>query len=506
MQEQHAMAWRRRPWCHAFHFLRWVVLALTFYEPVAQSVSQAQSSFPDTKARGRVTVPSEFSPPPSVSSAHATADFVEVANRILPSVVAVSCKRVFPVHEMNRAREFKPRDDDRAPQPRPELQQRSSGAGVIISADGHILTNTHVVEFAENLTVRLYDQRTFPAQLLGADPHSEIAVLKIVATQLQPAALGNSETTQVGEWVLAVGNPLDLHFSVTAGIISAKGRQINVIQENFGVEHFLQTDAAINPGNSGGGLFNRRGEIIGVITAIATETGYDVGLGFAVPINLAMRIATDLMQTGKVVRGYLGVMLRPVGELEARALGLAAPAGVFIDDLYEDSPARAAGLQPADVILTIDGVAVRQTNELQAIIAGKTPGTFITLEVFREQRVLRLRVQLGELRGQQGRVASPLRRPAFVNLGIQAGDLTAFEALSLKQPWRAGAKVTAVERGSPAAEAGLLVGDIIVAINRQPVENAAAFLTQLRRCATGTAVMLAVVRDDGLYHLFLEAL
>lgn len=484
MQEQPRPASRRGARQQSHRFLSLAVIAASFLSAAANS--SAQTTQTPTRA--------QTAPP----------DFVEAARRIVPAVVAVSCRRVLASYDWTHYRELKQRDRGREPQPLPERQQRSTGSGLIISADGYLLTNTHVVEFADKITVTLHDQRTFPAQLIGADPLSEIAVLKIEAAQLQPATLGNSQTTQVGEWVLAVGNPLELRFTVTAGIVSAKGRQLNVIQENFGVEHFLQTDAAINPGNSGGGLFNLNGEAIGVITAIATETGYNVGLGFAVPINLAMRIADDLMRTGKVARGYLGVVLRPVQELEARALGLGAPTGVFIDDLYEDSPALAAGLQPADIILRVNGIPVTQTNDVQAIIAALKPGTLVTLEIFREQRVLKVVARLGELPASEPPALAPAPRPAFVNLGISAENLTPLDELSLKQPWRSGVKVTAVARYSPAEQAGLLKDDIIVAVNRNPVLNTEELAKQVRRLAPGAAVMLAVLREAGLYHLFLE--
>ncbi|MDZ7266900.1 MAG: trypsin-like peptidase domain-containing protein [candidate division KSB1 bacterium] len=484
MQEQTQAAARVRARPPARHFLLCAVLTALLLTPARQIAAQAQQT-----SRG---VPA------------ATPDFVPAVRRILPSVVAVSCLRILSAQDLQLYRERRPRDRGREFEPPPELQQRSTGAGLIISADGHVLTNTHVVEFADKITVTLHDQRTFPAQVLGADPLSEIAVLKIAATGLQPAVLGNSQATQVGEWVLAVGNPLELRFTVTAGIVSAKGRQLNVIQESFGVEYFLQTDAAINPGNSGGGLFNLNGEAIGLITAIATETGYDVGLGFAVPIDLAMRIAADLMRSGKVVRGYLGVVLRPVKELEARALGLTVPTGVFIDDLYAGSPAELAGLQPADVILRIDGVPVKQTNEVQARIAALKPGTRITLEIFREQRVLTVRARLAELPANETLSPPPGPLPAFENQGIQAVNLGSLEESDLRKPWRGGVKVTAVARYSPAEQAGLMVDDIIVAVNRQPVHTTGELAEQLRRFAAGSAVMLAVLRAAGLYHLFLE--
>lgn len=434
--------------------------------------------------------------------------FVQAAERILPSVVAVSCLRVFSARDLSRYREAEPRDRARepgAPLQTPEMQQRSGGSGIIISPDGYILTNTHVVDFADKITVTLNDRRTFPAKIIGLDPLSEIAVIKIEAQHLTPAAIGDSQTSNIGEWVLAVGNPLELRFTVTAGIISAKGRQINVIQESFGVEHFIQTDAAINPGNSGGGLFNLKGEVVGVITAIATETGYDVGLGFAVPINLAHRIAVDLMRHGRVERGYLGVAMRNVRELEARALGLESPAGVFIDDLYEDSPARKGGLQPMDVILSIDGFAVSQTNDVQALVAGKKPGALITLKIFRNHRELTQRLVLGQLPLATEQPLPTATRAPFKDLGISVANLTSADLLALKRA-RSGVKVTAVERFSPAEEAGLLINDIILALNRQPIRGQEDFGRRLRTLKPGEAVILAVVREDALYHLFLEVL
>lgn len=434
--------------------------------------------------------------------------FVQTAERILPSVVAVSCLRVFSARDLSRYRQTEPRDRARepgAPLQAPDMQQRSAGSGIIISPEGYILTNTHVVDFADKITVTLNDRRTFPAKIIGLDPLSEIAVIKIEAPHLTPAAIGNSQTSNIGEWVLAVGNPLELRFTVTAGIISAKGRQINVIQESFGVEHFIQTDAAINPGNSGGGLFNLKGEVIGVITAIATETGYDVGLGFAVPINLAHRIAVDLMRYGKVERGYLGVAMRNVRELEARALGLDSPAGVFVDDIYEDSPAHKGGLQPMDVILSIDGIAVSQTNDVQALVASKKPGALMTLRVFRNHHELTQRLLLGELPSTP-KQSLPSAAPApLKDLGISVVNLTAADLLMLKKA-RSGVKVTAVERFSPAEEAGLLPNDIILALNRQPVLGQEDFSRRLRNLKIGDAVILAVAREEGLYHLFLEVL
>lgn len=466
-------------------------------QPSAASMPLASSFFSHTSVQ--FTASRQNTPPSS---------FVQTAERVLPSVVAVSCLRVFSAHDLSRYRQAKPRDRSRepeAPLQTPELQQRSAGSGIIISPEGHILTNTHVVDFADKITVTLQDRRTFPAKIVGLDPLSEIAVIKIEAQPLTPAAIGDSRISNIGEWVLAVGNPLELRFTVTAGIISAKGRQINVIQESFGVEHFIQTDAAINPGNSGGGLFNLKGEVIGVITAIATETGYDVGLGFAVPINLAHRIAVDLMRYGKVERGYLGIAMRNVRELEARALGLASPAGVFVDDIYEDSPAQKGGLQPTDVILSIDGIAVSQTNDVQALVASKKPGALVTLRIFRNQRELTQRLVLGELPLASEPPLPPAARVPFKDLGISVANLTEADLLTLRRG-RSGVKVTAVERFSPAEEAGLLANDIILALNRLPVRRREDFSRLLHNLKAGEAVILAVMREEALYHLFLEVL
>jgi serine protease Do len=266
--------------------------------------------------------------------------FSQVAGKVIPVVVSIATTKLVPVSGSsdrgNDGRGF------RFYSPR-TFRQQGSGSGIILTPDGYIVTNVHVVDRAVKIVVTLHDNRAFPGKIIGIDPLTEVAVVKIEARGLPTAILGDSNQLVVGQWVLAAGNPLNLRSTVTAGIISAAGRDINIIQGDYGVENFIQTDAAINPGNSGGALANLAGEVIGINTAIATETGYSMGLGFAIPINLARKVATDLMRYGKVTRGYLGIALQEITELHARALKLGAPRGVMVDDVTKTVPRKPAG-------------------------------------------------------------------------------------------------------------------------------------------------------------------
>jgi serine protease Do len=297
-----------------------------------------------------------------------------------------------------------------------------------------------------------------------------------------------------------------LRSTVTAGIISAAGRDINIIQGDYGVENFIQTDAAINPGNSGGALVNLAGEVIGVNTAIATETGYAMGLGFAIPMNLARKIATDLMRYGKVARGYLGIALQEITELHARALKLGAPRGVMVDDVYNGSPAQAGGLLPMDVILAIDGKPVQRMNQVQAMIAARSPGTAINLRLFRHEKEMDKRMTLGELPDNSPAASgsnSPLRS-RFKNLGIEVENVTEADAAALSYTGLGGVLVVRVEKFSPAEESGLRAEDIVVAVDRKTVRSKDDFAFQIQKPKSGAVVILTVSRHGGQYHFFAE--
>ncbi|MDZ7292925.1 MAG: trypsin-like peptidase domain-containing protein [candidate division KSB1 bacterium] len=440
--------------------------------------------------------------------------FSQIAAKVIPVVVSIATTKIITASDEERAWErsergnfFNNRGFRLDP---PRYRQQSSGSGIILTPDGYILTNVHVIARAVKITVTLHDNRSFPGRIVGLDPLTEVAVVKIEARGLAAAVLGDSDQLVVGQWVLAIGNPMNLRSTVTAGIISAEGRDINVIPGDYDVEHFIQTDAAINPGNSGGALVNLAGEVVGVNTAIATESGYAMGLGFAIPINLARKIAADLIRYGKVARGYLGIALQEIGEVQAKALQLATPRGVLVDDVYKNSPAQAGGLLPMDVILAIDGIAVQRINHLQALIASKNPGTIINLRIVRDQREIEKRIKLGELPADQSanpnatNLSGQLARVPFKNLGIEVEYITQAEAAALGYAEKSGALVIRVEKFSPAEEGGLRADDLIVAMDRKPILSKQDFLSQLQRLQSGTVTILTVIRRNGRYHIFIE--
>ncbi|MFK7843720.1 MAG: trypsin-like peptidase domain-containing protein [Rhodothermales bacterium] len=312
--------------------------------------------------------------------------FQQVAERVTPAVVYI---RV----------ELASSGAERGWLPRFGQPRQSVGSGVIISESGYIVTNNHVVEGADKVLVTLYDKRQFIAEVVGTDPSTDLAVIKAITNEKLPvASFGDSDEVSVGEWVIAVGNPFRLTSTVTAGIVSALGRQVNIIEDQFGIEDFIQTDAAINPGNSGGALVNVDGELIGINTAIATESGSYEGYGFAVPVNLVERVAEDLIALGEVKRGYLGVTINPIDAQSAQRFGLDRIAGVHLREISPGSAAAKAGLEADDVVLTIDGKEVDEPNELQRAVAIHRPGDRLKLEIWRDNA---LRVFYVELFGEE---------------------------------------------------------------------------------------------------------
>jgi len=444
--------------------------------------------------------------------------FSQVAEKVVPVVVSIATHKIIPAAESERSTEPIGRGnffDSRNPDgrslrfyPPQTLRQQGSGSGIILSPDGYILTNLHVIQHAVKITVTLHDDRAFPGKISGVDPLTEVAVVKIDARDLPTAVLGNSDGLVIGQWVLAVGNPLNLRSTVTAGIISAEGRDIDVIRGNYGVENFIQTDAAINPGNSGGALVNLDGQVIGLNTAIATETGYAMGLGFAIPINLARKIAVDLIRHGKVARGYLGLALQEITELQARALKLGMPSGVLVDEVYAGSPGQIGGLLPLDVILSIDGIAVQRVNQLQAFIAGKSPGAAVNLRLIRNEKEMEKKIILGELPVDQMKIsagAAQFDRSRFKNFGIEVELIAAADAAALDYKGEGGIFVTRVEKFSPAEESGLRADDIISAIDRKAVRNKNDFYLALQKLKPGDVAIFTVIRRGGQYHIFIEA-
>lgn len=371
-------------------------------------------------------------------------------------------------------------------------EQRGLGSGVIVSDDGYILTNNHVVGQADEVDVTLSDERTFRAEIIGTDASTDLAVLKIDVANLEPAALGSSDALEVGDWVLAMGSPFGLDQTVTAGIISAKSRA------NVGItdyEDFIQTDAAINPGNSGGPLVNLRGEVVGINTAIASRSGGYMGIGFAIPSEMVRHVMTSIIADGHVTRGWLGAMIQDLNEELAQSFDYNSTHGVLIGDLVPDGPAASSGLQPGDIVVRYADEPVETANELRNLVAGTTPGQTATLEVFRNGQTVNVDVEVGLLDQEQLRVAKN-KEETTTELGVSVKTLNSELARQLNLPGETqGVVITQVEPGSHAARAGLAPKDVIVAVGNVEIENAAQFRQLLSEQDVETGIRLQVLRD-----------
>ncbi len=439
--------------------------------------------------------------------------FVAVAERVKPAVVFIQSEK----RERADAQHLPPGFDDFFPQlrRRPQIEQ-GTGSGFVVSSDGYILTNNHVVAGADRVNVRLYDKREFSAKVVGTDPNTDVAVVKIDATGLPTVVFGNSDSTRVGEWALAIGNPLGeaFAFTVTAGIVSAKGRQLSGLQQSrYAMQDFLQTDAAINPGNSGGPLVNIHGEVIGINSAIASETGFYAGYGFAIPINLARTVTDQLIKTGHVERAVMGVAIRESKPEDAAAVGLKQIRGVVVDNYSPDeqrSPAKAAGIKPGDVIVALDGDAIDNVPQLQQKVGFKKPGQTVEVTLLRsggERKIVTVR--LGRAPTDDQAVATAARGKARSDvgtkedaLGISVDPLTQEDAQDARlRPVLhdgGGLVVTEVSPDGPAYhrlastddEGG---PDIIVAVNTKPTRTRAEFREALRGVKAGDIVTLQVL-------------
>ena len=430
--------------------------------------------------------------------------FIYISEMIVPVVVSIQSTRIIHSSDLKRYHNNDELHDYfRFKIPR-EYRQRGSGSGIIVSKDGFILTNVHVIKESRKLRVILADDREFDGKIVGMDPYTEVAVIKIDADDLPVAKLGDSSKSRVGEWVLAVGNPLELRSTVTAGIISAKNRQIDILKDQYSIENFIQTDAAINPGNSGGALVNLRGEVIGINTAIATETGYNAGFGFAIPINLAQKIMSDLIRKGKVDRGYLGIAMQNIDEKKAEALGMNRPRGVFVSRVLKGEAAELAGIQEKDVILKIDGQEVKKSNQVQAMIARKSAGDRIKLTLLRNGKEYSFVVQLGTRKENTPASTLADAKESFDHLGLQVAELTRDVAARLNYAGKTGVVVTRVERWSPADEAGLLENDVILSVDSKSVNSENEFYGIIGHLDEGSVVIMTVSRANETTHFFIE--
>ncbi|HNH13234.1 MAG TPA: DegQ family serine endoprotease [Rhodocyclaceae bacterium] len=369
----------------------------------------------------------------------------------------------------------------------PQQPRRGMGSGFIVSADGYVLTNAHVVADADEVTVKLVDKRDFKAKVIGSDKRTDVAVLKIDARDLPYVRMGDANTVKVGEWVVAVGSPFGFENSVTAGIVSAKARSL----PDETLVPFIQTDVAINPGNSGGPLFNLRGEVVGINSQIYSRTGGFMGLSFAIPIDVAMKVSDQLRKTGKVTRGKMGVGIQPVTKELAESFGLGKAEGALVGSVENGSPAEKAGIQPGDVIVGVNGKPVAESADLPRIIGNMSPGDVAKIKVIRQGSGRELSVKLIEMNPEKmASAAEPDKKPASDKLGLAVRPLQPQEKNKLGI---AGGLVVEDVAG-PAARAGIQPGDVIVGLNSQPVTDVEAFAKMVE--ASGNRLALLVQRGD----------
>lgn len=425
--------------------------------------------------------------------------YERIDKTVTPAIVAIQSTQVIKVQQSPLFNDpfFRQFFGNMFPQVPREQKEKALGSGVIVTPDGYIVTNNHVVAKASEISVMLSDKRTFKGKVVGADPQTDVAVVKIDSTNLPTVPFGNSDQLKVGDTVMAFGNPFGQYFTVTRGSVSALGRSGNGIE---GFENFIQTDAAINPGNSGGALVNVRGQVVGINTAILSgnsgpggEGGF-VGIGFAIPSNMAQHVMQDLVKTGKVSRGYLGVEIGPVTEELAKQFKVPDTGGALVQDVTSGGPADKVGLKNGDVIRKINGEGVGDPGQLTAMVTNMNPGTVATLDILRDGQPMTIKVTLGE-------------RPANIGVqGVQEGTLRGVSVQNLTPSIRdqlglptnvTGVVVTQVDPSSPAAQS-LQEGDVIESINRQPVHNVGDF-NKLAAQAKGQTLVRIERQGAGAY-------
>jgi len=448
--------------------------------------------------------------------------FSGVATKARPAVVFIQVEKQIPVggpqmffnnpydlfdegllERFGFPRGYNRRQAPQRRQPQQMFKQMGQGSGFLISKDGYILTNTHVVGDVDKITVRLSDGREFTAKKIGADSKTEVALIKIEGSDFPTLAMGDPSKLEIGEWVIAIGNPFGLKETLTVGVVSAKGRN------NMGItdyEDFIQTDAAINPGNSGGPLLNFDGEVIGINTAIFSQSGGYMGIGFAVPIDMALQIKNQLLSKGKVTRGYIGIYMNPaeLNEQMAQSFGYKEKTGVLIADVQKDGPADKAGLVSGDIIMEMNGKKITDQSGFRRTIAAIAPKEKVKLLIFREGKTKTITVTVEELPDENGQAGSPEASevtPEKYGLDIQ--NVTPEIANRFNLEKTDGVIIAEVQQGSPAAEAGLQPGMIIAEINRKKVSNTREFMAELKRSDKG--VLLRVKSERGTFFVTLKA-
>ncbi len=428
-------------------------------------------------------------------------DFASLAKKLGPSVVNVSTTQVRKTAQAgpdfgdDQMGQFFQRFFGQ-PAPRGPQQQSGLGSGFIIDNNGTILTNYHVVDGAQKIVVTLEDGKNYDAKVVGKDQKSDVAVIKIDAGRELPAVtLGDSDRLEVGEWVMAIGNPFGLDHTVTSGIVSAKGRNIG----SGPYDNFIQTDASIYPGNSGGPLINLRGEVVGINTAIFSQSGGNIGIGFAIPANSVKELLPQLRGSGKVVRGYLGTSVQKVTPEIAESFGMTQAHGALVAEVLKGSPAERAGVKPGDIIIEFDRKQIKESADLPIQVARVAPGTTVQVRVLRDGKEVNLPLTVGELKdnevvasvqeGSLGLTVQPITPQLAENLGLERSE---------------GLVITAVKPGSAAEEAGLKSGDVISEINRQPIKTLADYNRELARNDKAKSVLLLVRRGQSSLFLALK--
>jgi serine protease Do len=476
--------------------LLFVVLALLFAFGLAacRFPYKREAKTPHPAAAPRIEEGAKIAPP----QVRATEGYSDVCEKAVKSVVNISSTKI--LH--NRPQELSPLFSDpffrrffgepRGGMPR-ERPERALGSGVIVSKDGYILTNNHVVSDADEVLVVTSDGRELKAKIIGADEKSDVAVLKVPADNLEPMPLGDSAKLRLGEVVLAIGNPFGLSGTVTMGIVSAVGRA------NVGItdyEDFIQTDAAINPGNSGGALINTRGELVGINTAIFSQSGGSVGVGFAIPMDMARSVMDSLVKYGRVERGFLGVSIQDVRPDMAAALGLANPGGALVGDVTKDSPAKEAGFERGDVVVKFNGKDVHDASHFRNLVSETPPGTKAEVVVIRDKKEKTLTVTVGHQAGEKTAAGGEPgnheeKEEADASVGMTVSNLTPELRRRLEiSADVAGIVVTRVQPGSRAAEAGLRSGAVILEANREAVHNVADFKRLVGHAPEGKVLLL----------------
>ncbi len=445
--------------------------------------------------------------------------FSDVAQQVIPAVVFIRVEKTMeaPVRSAHPffndpfdffgddfLRRFfgpgHPHDQQRQRQPesRRRFRQQGQGSGFLVTPDGLIMTNNHVVGDVDRIVVTLHDGREFDAELVGTDPHSEVALIRIPGQDLPCLVMGDSDDLDIGEWVLAVGNPFGLSATLTVGVVSALGRR------DIGIasyEDFIQTDAAINPGNSGGPLLNVKGEVIGINTAIYSRSGGYMGIGFAIPINMAWQIKNQLVEHGRVERGFIGIGIQALDANLAESFGLAEPNGILITDVQEGSAGEEAGLQAGDIILELNGRIVSDPTSFRNRVAGYRPGTTLRLILWRDEERVEKDVTIGALDAVAEAEEDPDTDPRDrVDLGLSLREITPDMARQLNVEPGAGLLVSEVEHDSPAERAGIRAGLVLLEVNRRPVSRMRDYRSALRSARREGRVLLRLT--DGRRSFF----